>query len=552
MRLTSAWMARIAAPAFPNGTRWSRWRGFACAFGRVATIAVAAALVLVFFWQIFLTMPHLSIYSADTPSFMQKEPQRGPAIYYFSQVVFSLWNDFYAIAVVQGVLLAAVACFLAYAIRRATGSALLALAAMVVCLFKVSLVVLTRELASDSLFSTACLGLLAAALLLFEKPTAARITLFLLFGFAASFVRSVGAAILWPLVFGLALRFWSARRRALAALAAGSVGISALTATIGFVNYGFWAPQAQTGLALICGATFVAREDVAPDGYYPHDFAVATEGARNEYKNASSLAEKYLIIDDYYCSKTWRIADATLIDNKEYWKHDCFGRVIMKNEIFERAALAAIKQNPVAYAEMMWVKLVAGVNIISSYNNFPLERPYTDEEEVSFNIALVDEEIEAYSRPKPEQNDCNRPDLMLSLMVRYADDWRNTPRVMKRDIARPLRNLFDLVQLNTVNWLFVAESTIVFGLVAAAMLRGRRPDDISAVILLFLLPTWAYLAALCLVINPIRRYMDTTSPFVYIALLAGVWGAALVAAKWLSTALGYRQPPANGYSPSRS
>jgi hypothetical protein len=37
------------------------------------------------------------------------------------------------------------------------------------------------------------------------------------------------------------------------------------------------------------------------------------------------------------------------------------------------------------------------------------------------------------------------------------------------------------------------------------------------------LPIWGYLLALCLVINPILRYTDSTSAFVYIALLVGIW-----------------------------
>ncbi len=528
-RLASRWLGRLTALAFPNGMQSSGRRGYVLAFARLATGSAAVVLVLLFFWQIFVTMPHLAIFSADTPSFMQKEPQRGPAIYYFSQLVFSVWHDFYAVAVVQAFLLAAVACLLAYAIRRTTGSRLLALATMVVCLFKVSLVVLTQELASDSLFSTACLGLLASALLLLEKTSPARIGLFLLFGFAASFVRSVGVAILWPLVFGLALRLWPAQRRALATVVVGSVGIYGLTAAISFLNYGFWAPQAQTGLALICGATFVAREDVA-DSSYPHDFAVATAAARNEYKNASSFAEKYQIIDRYYCSPTWRIASATLIDDRLYWKHKCFGRQIMKNEIFKQAALAAIMRNPFDYAKMSLVKLVAGINMLSSYTNYALENPYIDEE-ASSHIEQGEEDLARYKRPP--SSDCDRPDLLQALIGRYVDDWRNTPRLPKKDIARPLRDLFDLVKGNVVNWLFVAESAIVFAIVAVVMLRGRRPGDLSMVILLLLLPTWSYLVSLCLVINPILRYMDSTSPFVYIALLTGGWGALLVLARWL-------------------
>jgi hypothetical protein len=102
LRLISAWSGPTAPAA-------------RTAFIREIALGVsAAALVGLFFWQVFITVPHLPDFSADTVSFMQKEPQRGPAIYYFWQLVLSLWYDFYAIAVAQAILLAAVACLLAY------------------------------------------------------------------------------------------------------------------------------------------------------------------------------------------------------------------------------------------------------------------------------------------------------------------------------------------------------------------------------------------------------------------------------------------------------
>jgi ubiquinone/menaquinone biosynthesis C-methylase UbiE len=454
-----------------------RYRDYFVPIRRAAFWTAAVALVALYFWQIFVTTPHLSTFSADTLSYMQKEPQRAAGVYYFSRLVLSAWNDLYAIAAVQGLLLGAVGLLLAYSIRQSTGSALLALAALIVCLFKVSLVFLTQDLASDSLFSTGCLGLLAAALLLCERASPARIVLFLLFAFSTSIVRSVGAAILWPMVFALALRLWATQRRALAAVVAGCIGIYGVTATIAFINYGVWSPQSQAGFAMICGAPFIADESVPPDVPYPHKFAGATVKARDEYETASTWKAKFELIDRYSCSEPIQIASSTLIDrDSDVNNLPCFRRIIARNDTFKRAALAVMLHNPLGYLKMTLVKFVAGVRMLSSGNNYPLQGVFT-QQEADNRIAQVEEFITQYSQP--DQNDCNRPDLLLPLMMRYVVVWRTTPIELKSDIARPLRNLFDLVNFATVNWLFIGESAIVFVLVTIALLRGRPISDFS-------------------------------------------------------------------------
>jgi hypothetical protein len=523
---STLWVVRkcirpIGAVMSLGAPRPSGGHGYLVPIGRAAVCAAAVGVVALFFWQIFVTMPHLSILSADTLAFMQKEPQRGVAIYYFSQLVLLVWNDLYAIAAVQGFLLGAVAVLLAYSVRRATGSALLALAALMVCLFKVSLVALAQELASDSLFSTACLALLGAALLLSERTSAARIALFLLFGFVTSAVRSVGAAILWPMVLALALQLWPTQRRALAAIVAGCIGVYGLNATIGFINYGFWAPQAQGGLALICGATFIARENVPTDIPYPRKFAAATAQPRHEYEKASAWEDKYKIIDRYYCSPSWQIAEATLIDRgSDFYHLNCFRRQIVRNDRFKEAAFIVMLHNPLGYLKMAVVKFIAGAQMFSSYSNYPLQAVYK-QQQADYRIVQVEDYITQYSQPG--HNDCDRPDLLLTLMMRYADDWRTTSLDLKSDLAKPLRDMFDLVKGATINWLFVGESAIALSLATVAILRRKRMGDIVVVLLLLLMPVWGYLLALCLAINPILRYMDATSPFVYIALLVGIW-----------------------------
>lgn len=498
-----------------SGARY--WHSHAVQIGLVAFRAGAVSLVAVFFWQIFVTMPHLPTFSGDTLSYILKEPQRAPGVYYLWQMILPAWNNFYAIAVVQGLLLGAVGLLLAYSVRRATGSASLALAALIVCLFKVSLVFLTQDLCSDSLFSTACLALLAAALLLFERASATRVGLFLLFAFVASIVRSVAAVILWPMIFALALRLWPSQRRVLAAIVAGSIAVYGATAAIGFINYGFWAPQAQSGFALICSAAFIADENVPPDVPYPHKFATATVQARDEYEKASTWKGKFELIDRYSCSL--RIVGSTLFDqSNDVDRLPCVARIVAINDTYRRAALAVMLHNPLGYLKMTVVKLVAGVQMLSSYNNFPLQRAYT-QEEADYRIAQIEDVIREYSQP--HRGDCARPDL--TSMTRYADDWRTTPLDLKSDIASPLRDVFDLVNGTTINWLFIGASVIVFILVAAITLRGKSIGNYLGLLFLLTIPVWSYLFAICLMIYPMWRYTDATSIFVYMTLIVGGW-----------------------------
>lgn len=75
--------------------------------GPATFCAAAVSLVAVFFWQIFFTMPHLPTFSADTLSYIQKEPQRTVAVYYLSQLMLSISNNLYPVAAVQGFFLGA-------------------------------------------------------------------------------------------------------------------------------------------------------------------------------------------------------------------------------------------------------------------------------------------------------------------------------------------------------------------------------------------------------------------------------------------------------------
>jgi len=171
---------------------------------------------------------------------------------------------------------------------------------------------------------------------------------------------------------------------------------------------------------------------------------------------------------------------------------------------------------------MASVKFVAGVQMLSSYDNFPFRAVYT-QQEAEHRIAQAEEFIDVYKQP----NDCARPEF-LDPMISYINDWRTTPLDLRSDVARPLRGLFDLVSGVTVNWLFIAESAAVMILIAIAVLRRRRIADTLGLLFLLIIPVWAYLSAICLIILPMDRYMDATSPFVYIALIVG--GYALVSA----------------------
>lgn len=179
-----------------------------------------------------------------------------------------------------------------------------------------------------------------------------------------------------------------------------------------------------------------------------------------------------------------------------------------------------MQHNPLGYSKIVVVKLVAGVQMLSSYNNYPLQAAYT-RQEADERIAQINGFIEEYSQPN--HNDCDRPDLLLTPMIRYADDWGTTPLELKSDIARPLRDLFDLVNGATVNCLFIGESVAVLILVAIAMLRGKQIGNSLEILFLLVVSVWSYLVALCLMVLPMRRYTDATSPFVYIALIVGSW-----------------------------
>jgi len=491
------------------------------------------ALMALYFWQIFITMPHLPVFSPDTPGWYQKDPYRGAAIYYFSQSVLSLWNDFYAIAVVQGIAWGAVGALLGYSMVRATGSYLLGLAALAVCLFKVSLVVLTQELASDSLFATAVVGLLAAALLLSDRPSPPRVALFLLFGFAASIGRSIGAVILWSLVLGLALRLWRNQRRALGTIVAGCIGIYALSGSIGFINYGFWGPHAQVGLALICRAPFIAADSMSSSMPYLRKFVAATAQARAEFEAVPSWAEKFAVYNRYNCNRSWEIGEATLVDgDRSFYQLGCFDRLIVLNDTFKRASFDVILRNPAGYFRISLMDLIIGGQMLSSYGNYALDAYYIEEAERS--IARIRHYIDQYGRASQNARNgplfiddistCARPDLLMSLMVRHLDDWLNTPHVPKSDLAKPLRDLFGLVKSDTVNLMFIAESVVVVILVAAAMLRGRQIGDFLLTLFLLVVSVWSYVVAISLIILPMDRYTDSTSAFVYIALIVGSWG----------------------------
>src|SRR5262249_9528669 len=139
------------------------WSSRVPTFWFVFASITGLALILVYLWQIFITMPPLVWFYGDTESYLSKQPQRGVAVYYFIKSALSIWNDFYAVVIAQGLLLALVAGLLAYAIWRTTRSALLMLIPLLVCLFKASLIEPTRGLSTDALFPIPCIGLLAGA-----------------------------------------------------------------------------------------------------------------------------------------------------------------------------------------------------------------------------------------------------------------------------------------------------------------------------------------------------------------------------------------------------
>jgi hypothetical protein len=525
---------------------------------RLGLVLVAGlVLVTIFFWQILVTMPHVIFVDGDTGSYLNKEPQRTVALYYFIKSVLLLRKDFYAVAIAQGVLLGLFAALLAYAVARVTRSAVLGFAPLLVCLFNVALLERSRVLSTDGLFPIACIGLMAFALLLYEKVSPWRIGCFLLVGFFACFIRSIAEPLLWSLLLVLILRLWPEHRRVAGVLVAGAFAIHALITGINYLNYRIWVPQAQAGMVLIIGAAFIADEQAPPGSgdAYPRGFVAATAPMRAEYKKAMGWAEKYKVVDTYIGMQIWKLGWDTLVrggrydfDRSRYDKFKHYGgnvaTIIMANDVFEQAALTIMRHNPGEYANLVLINLIAGTHMFTSYDDHPLEWRYKPAQSDQVT------RLKAYGGvgdPELVSRVIGDPEL-ASLMVKAAEDWQNVSLEPKADIAKPLRAFFGLggiltteitrsplrnaaTEGGTLNWLFVIESAVVIVLASGRLLCRRPIDNRLGVLLLFILPTWGYLFALCLLIPPAGVYMNATSSFVYIALLIGVWTVFATAAK---------------------
>jgi hypothetical protein len=483
----------------------------------VVTIA-AAALFAVYLWQIFYTMPHVAVLSADSGSYLHLVPHRTVGVYYLSRVLFALWNNYYALVIAQGILLGAASLLLFRALHRVTGSALLALSALMISLFKVSWIVDTQSAASDSLFATACLALLAAAILLWQRPSPARIGLFLLCAFSACIIRPVGPAIMWPLVLVLAVRFWRQWRRALAALVVGGIAIHVTNAAIQFAHFGVPAP-AHLGYVLIGGAAFIADENASANIPYAHEFAAATAVQRNEYETAASWPQKFAVMDREYNPVTWDIAVPRLLERLDGDLHS-WDVIIAVNQVLQDISVAAIRHDPMGYAQMTLVKLVGGAAMFSGSANFDLRTDFTRrlaDRRIAFAQDYLDDTPELRFTRVGDEDEKTR-------LARYIRDWRAVALDLRHDLGRPLRDSVGLLSNRAISGLFVLQTAVLVVFVGIIVLRRRRIPDYATFLLLLVVAPWSYLLAVSLTHLPVPRYLDATSLFVHIALLTAALG----------------------------
>lgn len=508
--------ARAAAPDAP--------RASAGITKLVAVTATAGALLGVYLWQIFYTMPQVSVLDPDSASYLHLNPYRTVGIYYFTRSAFAVWNNFYAIALAQACLLGVASLLLFYALQRATGSSLLGLAVLVLCLFKASPLIDTQWVGSDSLFATACLALLAASILVWKKPSPVHIGLFLLFGFLALIIRPVGLAIVGALTLVLALRLWRESRRALGAIAAGSVGLYLATAAVQFAHFGLFAP-AQLGYALIGGAGFIADENAASDILYAREFAAATATYRSEYEAAASWEQKFAVMDRYYNPITWRVAVPRLLaltgnDSQPSWDD-----TISINRRLEDISFAAIRNNPAGYGRMTLVKLMAGASMFFGHAHRDLQMELTRgvaDRRIGFARSYLDN---IPREPRFGYDD------EITRLAQYIRDWQAAPLDLKHDVGRPLRDLVGHLSGDIISRLFALETAVLVVVIAGIALRRRRIDDRVLFLLLFVVPPWCYLLAISVTHIPLPRYMEAATPFVNIALLLTVWAATAAVAE---------------------
>jgi hypothetical protein len=511
-------VARAAAPDAPRATT--------AATKLVLVNAAAGALLVVYLWQIFNTMPHVAVLSSDSGTYLHLTPFRTAGIYYFSRAVFAWWNNFYGIAIAQGSLLGAASLLLFYALYRTTGSAVLALSTLTICLFKASWIIETQSVESDSLFETACVALLAATVLVWKKPSPVHIGLFVLFGLVALIIRPIGPAIVWPLVLVLALRLWWVSRRALTMIVAGCIGLHGVNAAIEFVHFGIPAP-AQLGYALIGGTGFIADENASSDIPYAREFASSTAAYRNEY-TAASWEQKFAIMGRYYGQITWKMAFPRLFALLGNGPRPSWAELIAVNRGLEGISFAAIRNNPAGYGQMTLVKLAAGASMFLGDSKSDLQREFTRDvadQRIDFVPVYLD-----WLPLEPPWTRFGHDDERTRLAA-YIRDWQTTPLDLKHDVARPLRDLVGLLTADTIDRLFIFE-TVVLAVVAIGMaVRRKRVEDWVAFLLLFIVPPWCNLLAVSLTHIPLPRYMEPTSLFVYLALAVGAWVAVTGAAK---------------------
>lgn len=493
----------------------------AAAVKRVATNAAAGGLLAVYLWQIFYTMPQLAVLSSDSAAYLHLSPFRTVGIYYFSRAVFALWSDLYAIAVAQGALLGAASLLLFHALHRTTGSSLLALSALTVCLFKTGLIIDTQSVGSDSLFEAACLALLASSILLWKRPSPTHIGLFVFFGFAASIIRPIGPAIMWSLVFVLALRLWRHSRRTLGIIAAGCIGAHVANAAIQFIHYGVFG-AATLGYVLFGGAEFIADENASPEVPYAREFAASTAAYRNEYEAAASWQQKYAVMERYGNEIIWHMAFPKLL--ARFGKGQNLGDAIITiNRVLEDISFAAIRHNPVGYARMTLVKVVAGTSMFFGYGDFDLQREFTS--------AVADRRVD-FARDFPDPLYWPRiGDDEKTRRATYIRGWQSTPLDLKHDVARPLREVVGLLSTDPIDRLFIVETAVVAVVVIGMAIRRRHVADRVVFLLLFVAPPWGNLLAVSMTNIPELRYMEAMSPFASVALLAGIWIAATSAAE---------------------
>jgi hypothetical protein len=511
-------LAPAGAPATGAGLTGGTRRS-AFAVKHVVVNAAAATLFAIYLWQIFYTMPHVSFLDPDSATYLHLSPFRTVGIYYFSQAVFALWNDFYAIAAAQGALLGSASLFLFYALFRTTGSAALALPALAICLFKTDWIVDTQWVNSDSLFASACLALLAVAILVWERPSPVRVGLFLFFGCAASIIRPIGPAIVWPLIFVLALRLWWDSRRALGMIVAGCIGIHVVNAAIEFAHFGIFSP-AQLGYVLIGGTGFVADENASTDIPYAREFAASTASYRSEYRDAVSWSQKFEVMDRYYNPITWQIAFPRLFAMVGQGPKATWNDVIEINRIMKEISFAAIRHNPAGYGEIALVKLVAGTSMFFGHSSSDLQSAFT-QGVADRRIGLARSYLDKLP-PEPRWTRFGYDDEKTRL-AEYIGNWEATSLDLKHDVARPLRDLVGLLAGDTITRLFVFVTAVLVLITFGIACRRKRVSDCAVFLLLFVVPPWPNLLAVSLTHLPLPRYIEVTGPFASIALLAAAW-----------------------------